>query len=110
MISPTPGFAFVIEDKKDDTTKGGIALTETSRGMKVVGTIYQVTNEKGGFLYELFLRFFASKNDRNYKKGDRIIFSRYVTEDCPYIEDEEGKEIEGLFFISTSLISATIHG
>ena len=106
MISPTPGFAFVIEDKLDEVTESGIALTDQSRKMKVIGTIYEVTNEKGGILYQLFLKHLASKNDRQYKKGDKVIFSRYVTEDCPHVKDENGKEIEGLFFISTSLISA----
>lgn len=106
MIKPTPGFVFVKEEKTEGQTASGIITKE--EGKKTIGTVYSVTNDKGGFFYDLLLRHFSKDRPIRLSVGDRVMFSKYVCEDV-YMEDEEGKQVKDIHMLPISMISATIH-
>lgn len=108
---PAQGYAFIVEDKKKSVKEGSVlekmGFDAGEVNMGVIGTIYAVKNTTGGIFYELWKHLFSSEVQQRFKKGQRVIYSRYVTEDT-YVEDEEGKEIKGMHVVPLHAILAIL--
>ena len=102
MIKPVKGTAFIIEDKTDSLSDSkslrehGFQMTD-EKNVGVSGIIYEVTNqdpckECGSF--------------DEFKKGDHVIYSKFLAEQIEYKED--GKLVENLKTIPVSGIFAFI--
>ena len=81
-IIPAKGYALVHEEKLPEQTEAGILMTDKDRDTGVWGEILEVTNE----------------DDTNWKRGDRIIYSRYMTQDT-FVVDENGQQMKDIWFL-----------
>ncbi len=75
-LKPLNGNVYIIEDT-ESVTQSGIVLTK------------DIATESTGIVFAV------GKNDMGVKKGSRVHFSKYVSEDSS-IKGEDGKKIEHL--------------
>lgn len=105
MIKPAPGYAFIVEDAEDfsNLEKLGLDMPEEAmRGVGSVGTILSVTHEQQGFFPWLRYLLFAERVIPQYRKGQRVIFDRFVASDILY--REKGIEVERLKSVAIDCI------
>lgn len=80
MLQPSPSMAFIIQDMQDSQTASGIVLTAEKRKTGQ-GTIYAVN-------CDVVCPHCTQRFDRkDLKKGDKVLFSRYVAEQIEYDGD-----------------------
>ena len=94
-INPAPGQAFIIEDKKDvsEYEKMGLEIPEEAqKGVGSTGVIHSVTHEHEGFFPRLKNLLFAERPYCRWKKGERVIFDKFVASDI-FIGDLELKAV-----------------
>ena len=110
-MKPARGYAFIIEEKnkvvKNDSKLQEMGFDAGEKNTGVIGIIYAVANPRGGFFYELWQFLFGSERQERFSKGQKVIYSRYVTEDT-YVEDQDGNEIKGMQVVPLHAILATL--
>jgi len=99
-MKPNAGYAFIIEDKKEEVSSSGIILSNKSENKAGIGTIYEIN--------QTILCPYCVKTIKHtlFQKGDRIIYSTFVAEHLDY--KEEGMPEGRLFSIPTDAILAQI--
>lgn len=110
MIKPAPGFAFVIEDSENysNLEEMGIQMPEEAlRGVGSTGTVFSITSEQTGALRRIRHWLFADRIFIYCKKGDRVIFDKFVASDI-YFRKPNGEEIRGLKSVPIDCILGTI--
>lgn len=97
---PAPGYAFIIEDQKDDVSESGLILTHRNQSKGSIGYIHAVNGSV------LCPRCAGECTNDSFKKGDHVIYSKFVAEQVDYKEAgmKEGK----LFSVPVDAILAKI--
>ena len=98
MITPSPGFAFIIEDEENYSSLEGIGLEmpdDERKGVGSTGIILSVSNIQQGLLPRLRHWLFADMIFNTYKVGEKVIYDKFVASDI-YYRDKDGNEIKRL--------------
>ena len=109
-IKPCPGTCFLIEDAEDfsQLEKMGLHMPgEAMKGVGSTGVILDVTHEQQGFWPRLRHWFFADRVVKRFKKGQRVIYDRFIASDI-YFRDENGEEIKRLKSVAIDCILGEI--
>lgn len=101
-LSPTQGLAFIIEDKKETTTKSGIVLALKNDNVGAMGRIHSINPVS-----------YCPHCSKEYKRddlkvGDHVVYSKFVAE---HVEIQEVEKEHGgrLFSCPIDSILAVIH-
>lgn len=97
-IEPAAGVAFIIEDTEDFSAveKIGLKMPEDAlKGVGSTGKVYAITHDQEGLFPRLRNWLFADRITSRYKKGQRVIFDKFVASDI-YLRDSDGNEIDRL--------------
>lgn len=99
-MKPAPGYCFIIEDTKKDITESGLHVAHKTKEKGSIGTIYEVNGDV------ICPHCQDSCSMDFFKKGDRVLYSRYVAEFIDYREPDmkEGR----LFSLPTDALLAKI--
>lgn len=90
MIVPSPSMCFIIQDEKPTQTDSGIIIETKEKGKASHGTIYAINST-------VTCPHCIQQFDRkDLKEGDRVLFSRYVTEQIE-IDELKGKRVFAVF-------------
>lgn len=77
-MKPSPSYALIIEDQKEDKTQFGLILNHQTKYVNSIGTIYEINGTVN-------CPHCMGKYDRNdLKKGDRVIYSKFTAENIDY--------------------------
>jgi len=101
-FAPTPGLAFIVEDKKETASKMGILLVHQNDNVGLIGKIIALNPV-------VHCPHCTEKYTRDdLKVGDHVIYSKYVSEHVELKEDE--KRLGGrIFSVPLDSILAIIH-
>lgn len=77
-MKPSPSYALIIEDIKQDQTSFGLVLSHQTKYVNSVGTVYAIDGKcPCPHCHAQFTR-------DDIKEGDRVIYSKFIAENIDY--------------------------